>query len=258
MEQSKQHVQLPVEENSELDPRDKLIYVCIRRFADKDLTCFPSLAEISRLSGATVNTVRKIIQKLIDLDYISRFKKGRHYFYKFNELKSFEPFSYEFLDKEDLTFQEKAYIIAAQQYMFKDEVGIGKICYTNSDLARKINSSGPTVGRLNKSLIKKGYLGLVETRAVDKATGEQVIEKIYNLNALGQAVIWTLRDHEERLQDVEDKVDSVQKTNELLLKQNNELLNEINRLKKELGLRPKPVQTEYEPFDYDRRRNMLG
>lgn len=258
MEQSKQHVQLPVEENSELEPKDRLIYVCIRRFINKDLECFPSLRQISKLSGASLTTVSKIIDKLIKLDYITRVKRGKKYHYKFNELKSFEPFSYEFLDKEDLSFQEKAYIISAQQYMFKDEVGIGKICYSNRELAKKINTSRSTVNNLNRSLIKKGYLGLVETKSVDPMTGEHVIEKIYNLNALGQAVIWTLRDHEERLQDVEDKVDSVQKTNELLLKQNNELLNEINQLKKQLGLIPKPVQTEYEPFNCDRRRIMLG
>lgn len=258
MEQSKQHVQLPVEENSELDPRDRLVYVCIRRFADRDLKCFPSLGEISRLSGATIPTVRKIIQKLVDLDYIYRYKQGRYYCYKFNELKSFEPFSYEFLDKKDLSFQEKAYIIAAQQYMFKDEVGIGKICYTNSDLARKINSSSSTISRLNKSLVRKGYLGLVKTRAIDKTTGEHVIEKIYNLNALGQAVIWTLRNHEERLQDVENKMDSMQKTNEKLLRENSNLKAQLDRLEKKLGLIPKPVQTEYEPFDCDRERSMLS
>lgn len=52
---------------------------------------FPSLQTIS--DGASIPTIRKIITKLEKLDYFEISKRGQQY--KFNELKSFEPFSYE-------------------------------------------------------------------------------------------------------------------------------------------------------------------
>ena len=87
----KQHVQLP-NDASDLEPKDKLVYLSIRRFMNKDTKiAFPSLQTISDVSGASIPTIRKIITKLEDLDYFEVSKKGRGQQYKFNELKSFEP-----------------------------------------------------------------------------------------------------------------------------------------------------------------------
>ena len=141
---NKQHVQLPndMTVNENLTPQDLLIYVAIKRYMNKDTKeAFPSLQTICAKSGASINTVRKCINNLEAQDYFKIEKRGRQNYYIFSDYQKFEPFSYDFLDKEDLTFTEKAYIIASQQYMFKDEKGIGKISYTNSELSEKILSA---------------------------------------------------------------------------------------------------------------------
>jgi len=125
---SKQHVQLPndMTKGKELAPKDLLIYVCIKKHQNKDTkTCFPSLETIMKLSSSSKPTVLKAIDNLKRLGYIQVTKDGRKNVYSFNPYKNFEPFSTDFLEKEDLSANEKAYLIATQQYMFKDIEGFG-------------------------------------------------------------------------------------------------------------------------------------
>ena len=58
---NKQHVQLP-NNSLDLEPKDKLVYLCIRRYMNKNTKkAFPSLQTISNVSGASIPTIRKII-----------------------------------------------------------------------------------------------------------------------------------------------------------------------------------------------------
>ena len=150
METNKQHVQLP----NDMTPQDLLIY--ISRYMNKD-TKDPSINTIASKSGASVPTVRKCIRNLEESGWVVKIN-SRKQKYRFLKYTNFEPFSYDFLDKED--FLEKSYIIASQQYMFKEN-NVGKISMTDIDLAKKINMSNSTISRCNHSLSSKGYLDIV-------------------------------------------------------------------------------------------------
>lgn len=224
---NKQHVQLPndMTVNENLTPQDLLIYVAIKRYMNKDTKeAFPSLQTICTKSGASINTVRKCINNLEAQDYFKIEKRGRQNYYIFSDYQKFEPFSYDFLDKEDLTFTEKAYIIASQQYMFKDEKGIGKISYTNSELSEKINMPESTISKCNRSLTTKEYLSIIRCEKHDPETGLAIQEKIFHLDELGQAVIWALHNHEQRITKNE-------KTLDLALKEIAQLKAELAELK---------------------------
>jgi DNA-binding MarR family transcriptional regulator len=224
---NKQHVQLPndMTVNENLTPQDLLIYVAIKRYMNKDTKeAFPSLQTICAKSGASINTVRKCINNLEAQDYFKIEKRGRQNYYIFSDYQNFEPFSYDFLDKEDLTFTEKAYIIASQQYMFKDEKGIGKISYTNSELSEKINMPESTISKCNRSLTTKEYLSIIRCEKHDPETGLAIQEKIFHLDELGQAVIWALQNHEQRITKNE-------KTLDLALKEIAQLKAELAELK---------------------------
>ena len=234
-EVSKQHVQLPNNMGeTDLTPKDQLIYLSIRRFMNsKSKIAYPSLAKISEVSGACISTVRSSIARLEEKDYFKIVKKGKSQEYHFNELKAFEPFSYDFLDNSDLTFTEKSYIAATQQYMYKDIEGIGKVSYTNKELAEKINMTESTISRTNNSLIRKNYLTIVKNEAKDIETGCKTDTKIFNLNKLGQAIIWVLQNHEERIeQNTEDikelkrKIEEQSKLIKTLLKEREKEFNE--------------------------------
>jgi len=164
----KQHVQLPNNMTSELSPKDLLIYVSIKRYMNNETReAFPSLETIAKHASSTKPTVRKCIDKLVDLEYITIRKVGRKNVYKFSNSKNFEPFSYEFLDKEDLSANEKAYLIASQQYMYKDIDNYGKMTYSDNKLSEIINMSRHSIKKYDQSLLEKGYLSIVTTDKKD-------------------------------------------------------------------------------------------
>lgn len=225
-QKSLQHVQLPndMTMTKELDPKDLLIYVCIKRFMNKETKeCFPSLETIVEISGVSKPTVRKSIEKLKEKKYIEVRKEGRKNVYKFNSYKNFEPFSYSFLDKKDLSPNEKAYLIVSQQFMFKDIEGEGKISYSDTQLAEKINMSYNSVTKYNKSLKEKGYLDIIKTSKKDTTTGLYVQEKLFHLNELEQAIVFALQNHEERIGKTESDIELLKRQMKILLEENRQL-----------------------------------
>lgn len=233
---NKQHVQLP-NNASDLEPKDKLIYLSIRRFMNKDTKiAFPSLQTISTVSGASIPTIRKIITKLEELDYFKISKRGRGQQYEFNELKSFEPFSYDFLDRNDVSFTAKSYLIATQEFMYKDVENYGKVSYSDRELSTKINMPQTTLSKCNRELEALGYLSIVKNENKELDTGCNKKTKIYHLAKLGQAIIWTLQNHEDRLVNHEDRLQKLEESQKLIEK----LLEENNKLKEQLN--PKNIE----------------
>ena len=180
----------------DLDPKDKLIYIAIRRYMDKTtLEAFPSYATITKDTSAAAKTIKKCIDNLVREGYLETRKEGRKIIYKFNNKKQFEPFSYDFLDKPDLSFTEKSYIIASQQYMFKDEEE-GKINYNNRELSKLINMPESTISKCNRSLERKGYL-----------EGASEIVKKFQLRELDQLFIWKFKEQDEKIQKNSEDID---------------------------------------------------
>ena len=160
------------EPQPDLDPKDKLIYLAIRRYMNSStMECFPSYAKITEDTGAAAKTIKKSVDNLIREGYLKTRKEGKKIIYTFNNKKYFEPYSYDFLDKPDLTFTEKSYIVATHQYMFKNG-NEGKLQYTNEELSKLINMPESTISKCNRSLEKKGYLEgaseLIKTFPQDK------------------------------------------------------------------------------------------
>lgn len=229
--ESKQHVQLPnnMTENEKLSTKDLLIYVCIKRHMNNETKeAFPSLETIMEHASSSKPTVRKCIETLKELGYISVRKDGRKNIYKFNPHKNFEPFSYEFLDKKDLTSNEKAYIIGSQQYMFKYG-GKGNVTFTDRKFADILNISPHSVAKYNKSLAEKNYLSIIETSKRDSETGLMINEKMFHLNELGQAIVFTLQKHNEDITELKEDSTSMKKQVEAMQKQIDILLNSNNK-----------------------------
>lgn len=195
----------------DLTPADKLIYLTIRRYANnKSLECFVSYKTITKDCGAAAVTIKKSVNNLVKNGYLETKRKGKYIYYIFNNKKKFEAFSDEFLDKKDLTFTEKAYLVASRQYMFKDvDKEECRISYSNKELANIINISASTVSRINASLQEKGYL-----------EDADALVKIFNMRELDKMFIWKLGEHESRLNIVEDDIKAMKKEIEELRKEN--------------------------------------
>lgn len=207
------------EEQPDLTPKDKLIYVAIRRHMNhKTMEAFPSYALITKDTGAASKTIKKCIDNLIREGYLQTRKEGRKIIYKFNNRKQFEPFSYDFLDKKDLTFTEKSYLISTQQYMFKDE-NEGKVSITNKELSSLIKMSESQISKCNHSLEEKGYL-----------EGSSELVKRFKLRELDQLFIWKFREQDEKIQKNTDDIYLIKRELEQI-KQENEEMKKLLKIK---------------------------
>ncbi len=216
MENNNQFVIYPHPSNDEiqpdLDPKDKLIYIAIRRYMNKStLEAFPSYATITKDTGAAAKTIKKCIDNLVKENYLQTRREGRKLIYTFNDKKQFEPFSYEFLDKPELTFTEKSYIVASQQYMFKNEKE-GVIEYTNKELSSLIKMPETTISKCNHSLEKKGFL-----------QGASELSKRFQLRELDQLFIWKFKEQDEKIQKNSDDIELLKKEIEQLKEENKAL-----------------------------------
>ena len=124
----------------------------------------------------------------------------------------------DFLDKKDLTFTEKSYIVATQQYMIKDNEE-GKVSYTNKELSELILISPSTISRVNHSLQDKGYLN-----------GASEITKKFQLRKLDQLFIWKFRQQDEKFAKIENALYEIVEQNKQL-KKKIELLEKKNNIK---------------------------
>lgn len=198
-EESLQHIQVPNEmAEHDLCPKDIFIYTIIKSHNSKDNRCFPSLATLSKESGISIPTIRKSINKLEISGYLKIKKIGKCNYYYFNSYKTFEPISPELIKNKTITTNSKSYVIATQQHMFKDIQNYGKLSTTNRELSKLINMPESTIRKCNNELKQKGYLIEVNNKSIDNS-GFKTKTKIFNLAKLGQAIIWKLKDHEEKI-----------------------------------------------------------
>ena len=197
----KRHIELPSTEGiNDLTPQDQLIYLGIRSFMNKDtMKAFPSQKSIADRVGCCEKTVRKCIQNLVDKEYIEIEKQGRKQIYKFNKLKQFEPFSYEFLEDRSITFTQRALLASSQQYMKEKESGKGIIKYSKMELAELINMPYPTLIKATRELANKDIINTTKL-----PSGKQQME--FALEKYHQGIVKVLLNHEQRIENSEDRI----------------------------------------------------
>lgn len=209
--ENKRHIELPTTEGiSDITPQDQLIYLGIRSFMNRDtLEAFPSQETIAEKVGCCRNTVRKCIQNLIDKDYITVRKEGKKQIYKFNKLKQFEPFSYEFLEDRSRSFTKRSVLVASQRLMLEKETGVGKINYSKMELAKLINIPYSTLVRTTRELAEEG---IIKTEKLP--SGKQQMQ--FTLEKYHQGIVKILLNHEQRIESNEDRISILENQVKLL------------------------------------------
>lgn len=223
----KRHIELPSTEGiNDLTPQDQLIYLGIRSFMNKDtMKAFPSQKSIADRVGCCEKTVRKCIQNLVDKEYIEIEKQGRKQIYKFNKLKQFEPFSYEFLEDRSITFTQRALLASSQQYMKEKESGKGIIKYSKMELAELINMPYPTLIKATRELANKDIINTTKL-----PSGKQQME--FALEKYHQGIVKVLLNHEQRIENSEDRISILENQ----VKQLTEELNNYKNSKSEITI----------------------
>lgn len=230
MKNKVQHVEVPQpkERETSLKPFDYLVYANIRRYVNKDtMTCFPSLDTIADKCGSTIPTIRQSIKRLLkEKMFEAIIRTGQSTMYKFtNLLDGFEMFTSEFLDSEELTPEEKAYLIGLQAKSYKNN-DLAITTYSNSELSSMLNLSRKSIIKYNKSLREKEIMSELQTSVKDTETGLCKSAKVIDLNKIGQAVLFInerVDNHEERIQQLEKELKMVISENRRLSKENERL-----------------------------------
>lgn len=146
--------------------------------------------------------------------------------YKFKELlKDFERFTPEFLDNQNVTPEEKAYLIGLHSQSYKNE-DYAVTTYSNQQLSDSLNISIRNIQRYNKSLQEKQIMTEIATQVTDSA-GFKVPAKAIDMHKIGQAVLYI----NNRVDNHEDRITSLEKILELALKENEALKKENELLK---------------------------
>ena len=229
---SKQFVTVPnkLVEEKEINPKLLVIYCAIKRYMNKDtMSCFPSLTTIAEKSGCSIPTVRNAITELEKLEYLTVTERdGQSNLYTFSTHKNFEPFSYDFLDDNNIKLREKAYLIAQQKNMFiKKESGIGISSYPLKTISEKTHMSEATILRCEDTLIKAGYLQKVKSQNIDASTGVHEQLRLYLLE-LYNAVAITYKQTQQNTEDIKE----LKAENEKLKAENKEIRKEIDKIKR--------------------------
>ena len=158
-----QHIQVPRMHLKEegLITIDPYVYACIKKFMNSETKeAFPSNKTLIEVTGLASKTIIASTNRLEAAGYISiKRELGKPNIYTFNDYKQFEIFSYDFLDNPDLSPKEKSYLVASQQYMFKNaDLMQGKITFSSEKLAEAIGLSLNTLRKYENTLKSKEIL----------------------------------------------------------------------------------------------------
>lgn len=236
-----QHIQVPHNlggtNEIKLNPTDYLIYGYMRKYMDgKTYQTFISLRTLAEKAGISINTVSNSIKKLQAAGEIRILEKkqGRNNIYEILKTgKYFERFTYEFMDSELMTQEEKGVLLAMQQYTNKDGGNYAVTTYSNEELSKKMNINVRALSKVFRSLEDKGILITNRTSAFDKITGLRKTAKLVDLALVCQAVLFInkkvdehteqLEKHTEDIKMLKKEILALKRENEKLLRQNQDL-----------------------------------
>lgn len=99
-----------------MTPRDLLVYCCLKKYSNKVDNIESTFVSLDRIAKEFKLSKKSIVKSLehLELDnyiHIER-RPGKSNQYIFDPYKSFEVFSYEFLDNPDLSSNLKSFLIA--------------------------------------------------------------------------------------------------------------------------------------------------
>ena len=95
--------------------------------------------------------------------------------------------------------------------MFKED-GVGKVTYSDTELSEKTGLNRHTISKTNQSLIEKGFAEQIVLRSKNPETGLIDKETVFHLNELGQAIVFKLKEHEDRIDKYEEEIEELKRT----------------------------------------------
>lgn len=136
--------------------KDILTYITIRSFYNSiSKFCYPSLKDISTLSGLSTKVVKSSIKRLENAGYLNTqdvSKSWARRIYTFENDLVFQKVSLDLLLEKDLSPSEKAFFLLVMEYAQDESYD------SPQDIAQKTGMSYTTCFQLYKSILTKGYI----------------------------------------------------------------------------------------------------
>ena len=241
-------VQIPSDpkKDNTVTPLDLFVYGIIKKHWNKDRNdAYPSLKTISEEAGLAINTIRKCIKNLegkyFKIEQVPYKNTVQNRYIFTNNFPKFEQYSFEFLEKKDLTPTEKGVIIAEQPFMYTETKDLGKISYNYKQLSQKINMPETSLYKTHNALKTKGYLQIMKTNTRDPETGSRGIVFYYDLGELCQQIAWTFRKQEQEIENLKEETQQITETIVSIENSQTGQQNEIKDLKKDMERLTKAV-----------------
>lgn len=217
-----QHIQVPKMnlKTEGLEINDPYVYACIKKYMNQHTKeAFPSNNTLVKVTGLASKTIIASIARLEKAGYITVVREyGKTNIYKFNDYKQFEIFSYDFLDNKNLDPKEKAYLVASQQYMFKNDSTLtGQISFPTEKFAECIGLSLPTLRKYEASLKEKNILSLIPSKR-EGSSGLPVDIRSYDFQEMVNIIACKFQEHDKAIEQNSYDIKVLQQTVEELQK----------------------------------------
>lgn len=236
-----------------IKPKDAVVYLTLKKYENWEThETFVSIATIAEKLHLSRKYILEAVDRLEKAGYIA-ISKGRNNrnIYHFNEYKTFQGFSDDFLDNPNLSIEEKGYLAMIQQYMRLDDGQTGKISMTDKELADHIGLSRQRINAYNTSLRNKGYLTCVNQSVPDYVEygGDHRPLKVYDIRAYGQAIVFLLKKHEEQIEKNTEDIEDLKKQLLEIKAQNQDVIRKMREqyeaLVRENALLRKAINKDY-------------
>lgn len=200
------HTEIPQNFNwNQLEWCDQLVFAQIKRFMNSETrSCYPTLEKIHDLTGLSHQFLKDSIKRLssFGLIQITRRKGTSNIYYFPPETDQFEMFSETFLDLK-LPIKVKEYYMKLQKFLFDKGEKISYTQYSDSEIAKMVGLSLPTVKKYNLILQESGYLNTEITTYKDEA-GFSIRQLNFDMEKLGQFGLWVKAVTEQVTENTED------------------------------------------------------
>lgn len=227
-----QHVQVPHGLcKGQIDYQVLGLYAYLRRYMNKDTySTFVSLRTLQGETKLSIPTIQKYLNILEEEDHIKIIKgEKRCNIYVFNKgsslySKGFEMYTFEFIKNKDIPFKEKCALIAFQERMMNKDSGRGTISSTPLEMSNILNTSFSTYKRIEKDLINNNWITIMKSNVKDSETGCKKNIYTFDLEAIGQAVLFNrkkIEEHDEMLHEMREEINNLTHELKILQKQVN-------------------------------------
>jgi len=169
--------------------------------------CNPGTDCLVKESGYSKKFILESVKRLESAGLITVIRqRGKSNQYSFTDKgKKFERFAESFLNIKNLSNNAKEFYMRLQEFLYIHDDGTADTTYNTNQIALLTGISRPSVIKYLSELEDKGYL-VTENGSTSTQSGLLNVKHVFLLDALGQQVLYKLKEHDDKLQEHDQRL----------------------------------------------------